>query len=439
MAQKHCVVIGAGLAGLAAAYELTLRHWKVTVLEASDRLGGRVLSHTFDQAPHLVCELGGEWVGRDHKEMHRLCRIFRLKLIRHQYCNSFMPRGKNKREKIYQPKDWCLSSDAKKRFKRFAEEFKKMKDMERRQLDKLDWWTRLEMLGFKQEDLLRRDLMDSTDFGESIRHASAYVAAAEYISADGLTVDDTDEMDKKIAGGNIGLINKLACAVGCGNIRREYVVRHIKYNKRGVKVWADNKTPIEADACICAIPAHYLRKITWYPRPQKLIEASEQLQYARITKTVVLCRKRFWKLPPRFKGGYSVFTDLASDFCFDASHGQKGTHGILCSYAIGEKADDIDCADEYELGEWIVGDVAKAVYGRREIETPLAVKRQSWRKDEYTGGAYAFYRPGQWFGLREALAQPLGCVHFAGEHLSDDWQGFMEGAVETGLAAAKQL
>jgi monoamine oxidase len=54
-------------------------------------------------------------------------------------------------------------------------------------------------------------------------------------------------------------------------------------------------------------------------------------------------------------------------------------------------------------------------------------------------GRYAVYRPGQWFTVRPQLHRPHGRVLFAGEHLSEAWQGFMEGAVETGEAAAKQL
>src|ERR1700750_3388901 len=57
-----CIVVGAGLSGLAAAFTLKKAGWNVTVLEARDRLGGRVVSHTFKENPNLVCELGGEWI-----------------------------------------------------------------------------------------------------------------------------------------------------------------------------------------------------------------------------------------------------------------------------------------------------------------------------------------------------------------------------------------
>src|SRR5918994_1120661 len=66
--QKSCVVIGAGLAGLAAAYKLKNAGWRVTILEARDRIGGRVFSHKF-AGTELSCELGAEWVGESHERI----------------------------------------------------------------------------------------------------------------------------------------------------------------------------------------------------------------------------------------------------------------------------------------------------------------------------------------------------------------------------------
>ncbi|HKR00562.1 MAG TPA: FAD-dependent oxidoreductase, partial [Pyrinomonadaceae bacterium] len=66
------VIIGAGLSGLAAAHALKQAHWNVTVLEARERIGGRVLSYSFKDSD-LVCELGGEWVGESHERMKALC------------------------------------------------------------------------------------------------------------------------------------------------------------------------------------------------------------------------------------------------------------------------------------------------------------------------------------------------------------------------------
>jgi monoamine oxidase len=438
--KKECVVIGAGLAGLAAAYHLTNAHCQVTVLEARDRLGGRVLTHHFCEAPDLNCELGGEWIGKNHEKMKDLCHDLKLGLQKHQYANSFW--NQVSPAKLIRPGEWCMSAEAKAIWEQFQKDFFDFGPGRWKEMDKIDWWTQLKQLGFGQDDLLRRDLMDSTDFGETIRMNSAFTAATEYLTSKDQQVDDTDEMDFKVRGGNSRLINALAREIGLKNIRTEQVVVGIQHIKNRVHVQVEGSSnEIKADYCVCAIPAHCLLDIDWGKEPpKKHLEAAAQLQYARITKTAVLCSRRFWPKP--LEGGYSVCTSLASDFCFDSTFGQKGTKGILCSYAVGDKAADIASSPEDELKYWIVEDVANASgknWNRKEsMKVALALQQQVWQADRFTRGAYAFYRPGQWFTVRDALAKRFRKVFFAGEHIAE-WQGFMEGAVETGYDAARQI
>lgn len=439
MKRRECVVIGAGLAGLAAAYRLTQHRWNVTVLEATRRLGGRVMTHRFENAPGLVCELGGEWIGNDHHEMQRLCCAFDLKLESHQYANSFW--NQSKRARVLAPGKWCMSSTSLKIWKKFEREFKDFKRPDFEQLDKLDWWTKLAELGFDRRDLLRRDLMDSTDFGETIRMNSAYTAATEYLSTEDQQVDNTDEMDFKVCGGNDRLVKALADAIGKNSIQMDCEVKQITQANGRVTVQIKGRRPVHADFCVCALPAHCVGRIEWgKDGPKEKIAAAMQLQYARITKTAVLCSHRFWPEPKR--GGFSVCTSLASDYCFDSTYKQKGRRGILCSYAVGDKADDIASSPELELKNWIVEDVAHAFglnwNSATVARTALAIKQQAWQKDHFVGGAYAFYRPGQWFKVRPALLESFKRVYFAGEHVAD-WQGFMEGAVVTGKAAADMV
>jgi len=442
-----CIVLGAGLSGLAAAYRLTERGWDVNVVEAQERIGGRVYSHRFDEAPNLVCELGGEWIGKGHDEMLRLQQLFQLPKIDHQYAYSFWEYGKALR--FREPGKWPLRPEAEVKFNALQEQFYKdgeIRDKEERlarqkKMDMLDWWTLLDEAGFELEDLLQRDLMDGTDFGESIRHVSAYVGASEYFGALGESADPTDEMDFKLEGGNSQLVYALANAVGRSKIHTGFEVDKVFQERGRVQVYS-GKDAIEADFCICALPAHQLPRIDWGDSglSEKHMDAAKQLQYARITKTAVLCSERFWPKPPC--GGFSVFTPLASDFCFDSTLDQDGDCGILCSYAIGDKANDIAASPIRELKDWIAGDVAKATRPEwddaKVRKVALAAKRQAWQNDPFTRGAYAFYRPGQWFTVREILKRPHKNVHFAGEHIADE-QGFMEGAVVSGKEAADSI
>lgn len=438
--QIHCVVIGTGLAGLAAAYRLSQHGCKVTVLEARDRLGGRVLTHRFVGAPRLNCELGGEWIGKNHAHMLDLCKSLGLPTQPHQYSNSFWDGVTPIR--LIPPGEWCMSAEAKQIWEAFAARFKTYGAKQWKEMDKIDWWTQLKLLGFSRDDLLRRDLMDSTDFGETIRMNSAYTAATEYLPTKNEHVDDTDEMDFKVVGGNSNLVDALADAIGRDNIRTNHAVVAIRHKSNRVLIEVDSGSPsTSADYCVCAIPARCLLDIDWGRNPpQGKLEAAKELQYARITKTAVLCSHRFWPSP--VKGGFSVCTNLASDFCFDSTYGQNGAQGILSSYAVGDKADDIASSPQDELKYWIVEDVAHALHlnwdEKQSLTTAVACQQQAWQADRFTQGAYAFYRPGQWFSVMPALKKRFRRVFFAGEHIAE-WQGFMEGAVTTGYDAAEAI
>ena len=414
-----CIIIGAGLSGLAAAY--SLKDWDVTILEARERVGGRVLSFNFKESPELVCELGGEWVGDSHDRMKALCHDFNIPLKDHRFEAWLMQDGVVKR-----PGQWDFSPQAKAAFEKFRQAYKAYTQADRVRLDQYDWWTWLKEIGFTEEDLLLRDLQDSTDFGETIRMMSAYAAAAEYFES-----SPANEMDFKMEGGNSRLVNALASRVGNAAIHTGMMVQRIVQRGGRVTVTAGGRD-FTADACICTVPARVLNKIVFDPPLSRAqTEAAEKLQYARIIKNQVLFRERFWG-PEDF----SLVSDVTSHYYFHSTKDQPGKQGILCSYAIGEKADVLAAQNSRRRSDIITRDLLPL--NKRAPELAANIQSMAWQRDVYSQGAYAFYRPGQWFTLRPILQQPHGKVLFAGEHLAE-WQGFMEGAVVTGEAAAHSL
>jgi monoamine oxidase len=419
--KKSAVIIGAGLSGLAAAYKLKNAGWSVTVLDARNRIGGRVLSYSFPQNSNLVCELGAEWVGESHERIKALCRDFKIPLQKHQFEDRLMQNGR-----VSAPGQWGFSPQAKAAFEKIIKNYPKLTALQKTNLDKIDWWTYLDRIGFNESDLILRDLMDSTDFGESIRHVSAFAALAEYAES-----SPHNEMDYKMTGGNSRLVQEFAKRIGSENIRLNTRVTEIDRRAGSVTVMNSNEV-FHADACICTAPVASLRKIKFNPPlPASQADALQQLIYARIVKNSVLFEKRFWRAED-----FSLVSDTASHYYFHSTQNQPGPEGILCSYAVGEKADLLASQSDERRMRVVTRDLID--FDEDAPKLARGIASYAWQRDEFTQGAYALYRPGQWFGIRPTLARPHGKVLFAGEHIAD-WQGFMEGAIETGEAAAQNL
>ncbi|MCY7345308.1 MAG: FAD-dependent oxidoreductase [Pyrinomonadaceae bacterium] len=419
--KKSCVIIGAGFSGLAAAYKLKNAGWNVTVLEARNRIGGRVFSQTFKENPNLTFELGAEWVGESHERLKSLCRDFSIPLQKHQFEDYLLQNGK-----VSRPNEWGFSPTAKAAFEKLIKGYDKLTAAQKTKLDRYDWWTYLEKIGFSEDDLRLRDLTDSTDFGESIRHVSAFAAAAEYAES-----SPKNEMDYKMTGGNSRLAEEFAKRIGAENIRTNTLVAEINQLGGTVSVVTAAET-FKADACICTAPINSLLKIKFNPAlPTIQTEAASRLIYARICKNSVLYDKRFWKAE-----NFSMVSDTTSHFYFHSTQNQNGTQGILTSYAVGEKADVLASQSDERRLKIITRDLVD--FNEDSPKLAKAISSYAWQRDKFTDGAYALYRPGQWFGIRPILQRPHGKILFAGEHLAD-WQGFMEGAIETGEAAADAL
>lgn len=418
--QHSCVVIGAGFAGLAAAFKLKSAGWNVTVLEARDRIGGRVISHKF-AGTDLICELGAEWVGESHERIKSLCSDFKIPLQKHQFEDYLLQNGK-----VSRPGEWGFSAKAKAAFENLIAQYEKFTPAQKQRLDKYDWWYYLEKIGFTDSDLRLRDLMDSTDFGESIRHVSAFAALAEYAES-----SPKNEMDYKMTGGNSRLAEEFAKRIGAENIRLRESVSHIQQSRGTVTVRSGEEV-FRADAVVCTVPIQSLLKIKFSPPlPTVQADAAERLTYARICKNSVLYDERFWR-----DENFSMVSDVTSHFYFHSTQRQSGRQGILTSYAVGEKADVLASQDDTRRMNIITRDLHD--FDDQASMLARGIASYAWQRDEFTDGAYALYKPGQWFGIRPILQRPHGKVLFAGEHLAD-WQGFMEGAIETGESAANAL
>jgi monoamine oxidase len=334
-------------------------------------------------------------------------------------------------DQLRAPGSWNFSTQSQSAWKHFIAQYKKYDDHDKRRLDEYDWWTWLGKIGITNEDRRIREIMDSTDYGESIREVSAFVAADEYVDTDYINPNNTDEMDFHVRGGNSELVKALVARLPAGSVHLNSAVTSIT-QKPGKVIAATATESFTADACVFAAPASVLNAIQFEPAlsPFKSL-AADELEYGRIIKTQMLFDRRFWPAED-----FSLMSDETSHQYYHSTLGQAGTRGILCSYACGDKADVLAAQTKTERQAQLMRDLAAV--SPDAAAALIDSFDQPWQDDPWVHGAYAIYRPGQWFRVRPLLEEPHGKVLFAGEHLGD-WQGFMEGAVSTGEIAAKHL
>lgn len=413
------IIIGAGFAGISAAYKLKKKGIDFVVLESRKRVGGRIFSHNINE--NLVIELGGEWVGNSHTRMRELCDELKLTLENNQFDTHLIYKSQ------YSPAgQWNYSEDWQLKFRKIIENYAQLSDADKIKLDKYDWWRFLVNNGCSGRDLDIRDLLDSTDFGESIRHVSAFAALAEYAES-----SEKNEMDLKIKGGNSMFATTLLEKIGKEKVLTEHTVTKI-VQKGNVEVYCSNGKIFKGAKIICTTPTFSLKKINWDPiLPESYVSAINQLQYARINKHALHFSKRFWK-----DESFDLVSDQSPHYFYHATKNQRSEEGVLISYTIGDKA----ASNANQSNEYLANNVFSCLephFG--EIKNLLKGQTSYyWGNDEYSYGAYALYGIGQWFGLMPLLKKKFLHTHFAGEHLAD-WQGFMEGAVNTGEDAVDEL
>src|SRR5262249_11968408 len=185
---------------------------------------------------------------------------------------------------------------------------------------------------------------------------------------------------------------------------------------------------------VLALPASVLRRIPISPAlPPQQHDAIAKLPYGRATKTLLQFSRRFWRVPgrPRAFGSPLPFGAL-----WDGNEEQKGQAGILSLLAGGSAS---DATQQIVAKEGPMG-LARALdwLGARRADL-IGAHQVVWEHDSHARGGYAFFDPAFDPELRAWLARPCGRLFFAGEHTSVRWQGYMNGAVESGRRAAAEI
>jgi monoamine oxidase len=429
------VVIGAGFAGLACAYELMTAGAEVQVLEARDRVGGRVFSRTDIGTSGGTVEFGAELIGANHPHWLAYAQRFGLTMrdVSGEEDRS-LPVLVNRRllsnsavEALYE--GMAIAEDA--------------LTTACRPIDAESPWAgenaALDMTSVRQflrqiemprqaRDFLDREI--EADNALPTRQQSLLGMLAS-IKAHGAEDFWTQTEVYRCEGGNQSLAFKLAEALGPDRLKLETPVMAITSRPQGgAQVTTAAGTVIDADVAVLAVPPSMWGTMRLDPAPG--LEMTPQIGVA--VKHFTPLSSRPWD--QEGKSQYAV-TDQMPVMTWDGLDAQGKTEAVLVGFsggpmaeraaALGAEARNLRHATSYER----VYPGLSAVAGR-----PVFA---NWPRDPWTRAGYSFPAPGQITRIRGALREGFPHLRFAGEHVSQGWPGFMEGALETGAKLGKQL
>jgi monoamine oxidase len=255
---------------------------------------------------------------------------------------------------------------------------------------------------------------------------------------DQFATEDAPVPDKmyRIKGGNDRLAEALSAPLGQALKLRTEVVA-VSQRGRVVRVSLKNSRQVAQLSCeyvVFALPATVLRRIPITPAlPQQQHDAFVRLKYGRATKTLLQFSRRFWRIPGRPR---AFGSPLPFGAVWDGNEEQRGTPGILNFMSGGSASDATRELFTREGPEALARSLDWLGVKNADL---IASRQVAWDDDPWARGGYAFFDPAFDPALRSWLARPAGRLFFAGEHTSNKWQGYMNGAIESGRRAAAEV
>lgn len=447
-AQK-VIVVGAGMAGLTAACELQRAGHRPVVLEAQQRLGGRVRTLREPFTEGLYAEVGAMRIPRAHALTLAYIDKFGLKTNAFTMDNpqayiyiggrklrmaeatadpnllgfdvAPQERGQTANRlwlKAIQPLVTLLheKGDA-----AWDEIVAKYDEFSTREFLEANHWSEgaIEMFGL----LANQEAVMNSSFLELFREdAGSYYTHMVEIEGgtDRLPYAFLPELKGEIRFG----AKMIAIDQSPEDVTVHYQTHAGRYHEKG-------------DYAIITVPFPVLRHIeAVQPFSRAKMRAIRQLHYDASAKIVFQCRRRFWEEDDGIFGG-GTLTDLPVRNVYYPNHGRETGRGvILASYTWSEDAQRWGSLSPAERVEQALEDVAQIhPQVTREFEVGAS---HMWHHDEFAGGAFALFDPGQQTLLYRDIIAPEGRIYFAGEHtsLAHAW---IQGAIESGLRTASQI
>jgi monoamine oxidase len=443
--RQRVLVVGAGLAGLAAAYELTQAGHEVTVLEARSRAGGRVQTLREPFADGLYVEAGAATVQDTHDWTIHYAGLFDLPLdpIPHSPgAILYQVGGRRTVETAETPLPFALTPEEKALGRRGIRErylqplLLQIGDTtapgwprpEIAELDRVSFAELLRSRGASPGavSLLRMGFPDLLGDGadavsalDLLREAAQRAAAKQAFTVRG----GSDRLPLALAA---RLTDRIQYGSPVVRIEQDAtVVRAI------VKTGGTHRT-FSADYLICTVPFPVLRSVEIVPPlPAEKRRAIAELQLTSVSRVFLQTRTRFWE-----SQGLSgvVLTDRPWSI-FPHAPDPAARRGVLESYSAGVEARRLAKVGESPLLPTVREAAAVFPELPDQFEGGTA---KLWDEDEWARGAYTWFKPGQMRSLLPSISRSEGRLLFAGEHTSDH-PGWMQGALASGVRAAREV
>ncbi len=456
--KEPIAILGAGAAGLTAAFRLMQAGAKVVVFEGSNRIGGRIFTldgfipADMNGGKPMFCELGGELVDSNHEDLIALAKELGVEIQELKEGDAGVDyyhfEGKNRTDVELIPAFEPLA-------KQLAQDAEGLEDDKENYTEKAHKFDRISIHDYLQSFKGKVDawvlrMLDTAyeiEYGRATKEQSA-LNLITYLSPetkDGFQMFGESDESKRVKGGSSRLIEALQKAIeGKVTIHTQHKLTAISTNSKGdTQLTFDTPKGYKEHTfskTICALPFTMLRggKIAGLKKlglSKEKLKAIEELGYGNNTKAMIAFKSPIWRKAEPANNG-STYSDQSFQACWECSRGQEGPSGILVNFLGGKTAVDASPKDRFdttlsELDKIFPG--AEAAYlGKRVMN--------HWPSQKFMLGSYTCPLIGQVTTMLEHCATPEldGKLLFAGEHTSADFSGFMCGAIESGNRAAKE-
>jgi monoamine oxidase len=443
--QVDVVVVGAGLAGLIAARDLLAADVSVVVLEARNRVGGRLLNHTL--ANGAVIEVGGQWVGPTQERALALAEELGVGLFpTYLEGDHFLAVGGA--VKRYGGDDFALPGDALADVAETQERLEEMAaevplDEPWRAAEAATWdaqtvdaWlvanSKTEVgLGYWRTLVPALNSAEASEM--SLLHFLFYCRSGGTI--DRLVATHGGAQESRLEGGSQQLAVRLADRLGRDIVRLGAPVTAIRQDDGGVKATHDGGV-VEAGRAIVAVPPTLAARIRYSPAlPPLRDQLTQQVPMGYVTKVQLAYPEPFWRTEGLSGSVFSLDDEVS--VIFDNSPPDLSC-GVLLGFLEGGNARRAGKLPPEARKELILSQFVK-FFGPRAADPNEYVERD-WAAEEWSRGCYGGrFGTGVWTGYGEALREPVGRIHWAGTETAEVWNGYMDGAVRSGERAAREV